>query len=114
MSHGASSSYLRGEVYRVDLNPTMGSEINKVRPCIIIGANQINRARSAVVVVPLSSSPTPRPPIVIPINSVGSNSVAVCDQIRAIDKIRIKDKIGQLTNQEMDLLEESLRQVLEL
>ncbi len=106
--------YVRGEVYSVDLNPTKGSEINKIRPCVVVGASQINKARSTIVVIPLSSSPTPRLPLVIPIDSMGSNSVAVCDQIRAIDKSRIKDKIGELTIQEMNLLEDSLRQVLEL
>lgn len=109
-----NNGYIRGEVYRVDLNPTKGSEINKTRPCIIIGATQINKARSTIVVIPLSSSATSRPPIVIPINSIGLNSVAVCDQIRAIDKSLIKNKIGELTIQEMSLLEDSLLKVLGL
>lgn len=110
----SDNNYIRGEIYSVDLNPTTGSEINKIRPCILVGATQINRARSTLVVVPLSSSPTPRPPLVIPINSMGTDSVAVCDQIRAIDKRRIKNKIGVLTIQEMNALEDSLRQILEL
>lgn len=109
-----SNHYIRGEIYSVDLNPTKGSEINKIRPCILVGATPINKARSTIVVIPLSSSPTPRPPLIIPINSMGKNSVAVCDQIRAIDKSRIKNKIGELSSQELNLLEESLRQVLGL
>ena len=110
----ASATYLRGEVYLVDLNPTKGSEINKQRPCIVIGANPINRARSTIVIVPLSSSPSPRPPLVVPINSMGANSVAVCDQIRAIDKSRILKKIGELTTSEIEKLDDSMRQVLAL
>ncbi|MDR3492090.1 MAG: type II toxin-antitoxin system PemK/MazF family toxin [Gammaproteobacteria bacterium] len=105
---------LRGEVYQVDLNPTKGSEINKVRPCVIVGVNPINRARNTVVIVPLSSSPTPRPPLVIPIKSQGTHSVAVCDQIRAIDKARINNKLGDLTIKEIELLDESLRITLGL
>lgn len=108
------TSYIRGEVYRVDLNPTKGSEINKTRPCVIVGATPVNQARNTVVVIPLSSSPMPRPPLLISVNSLGANSVAVCDQIRAIDKTRIKEKIGKLTIQEMDLLDDSLRQTLGL
>jgi mRNA interferase MazF len=107
-------SYSRGEVYQVDLNPTQGSEINKIRPCVIVGATPINRARNTIVVVPLSSTPIPRPPLVIAIKSQGINSVAVCDQIRAIDKARIKNKLGELTKQEIELLDESLRQTLAL
>ena len=114
MTNRGNSTYVRGEVYRVDLNQTKGSEINKIRPCVIVGATPINQARSTVVVVPLSSSPVPRPPLVIPVNSLGANSVAICDQIRAIDKTRIQNKLGALTQQELDLLDDSLRQTLGL
>jgi mRNA interferase MazF len=110
----SSAIYLRGEVYLVDLNPTKGSEINKQRPCVVIGSNPINRARSTIVVVPLSSSPLPRLPLIVPIISMGTNSVAVCDQIRAIDKSRILKKIGELTTSEIDSLDDSIRQVLAL
>ena len=109
-----NNSFIRGDVYKVDLNPTIGSEINKIRPCVIIGATPINQARNTIVVIPLSSSPTPRLPLVVPVNSLGINSVAVCDQIRAIDKTRIREKIGELTSQEMDLLDDSLKQTLGL
>src|SRR5579872_1379564 len=97
--------YVRGEVYRIDLNPTKGSEINKTRPCIIVGTTPVNLARNTIVVIPLSSSPTPRPPLVVPILSQGKNSVVVCDQIRAIDKARVIEKMGELTLREIDLLD---------
>ena len=106
--------FFRGEVYQVDLNPTKGSEINKVRPCVIVGVEPINRARNTIVVVPLSSSPSPRPPIVLATDSQGANSVMVCDQIRAIDKTCILKKIGDLKISEMKLLDESLRIILGL
>ncbi len=106
--------YTRGDVYSVDLNPTKGSEINKIRPCIIVGATPINLARGTIVIVPLSSSPTARPPLVIAIPSQGNTSVAVCDQIRAIDKTRVIKKIGELTIQEIDLLDDCLRRILGL
>lgn len=114
MTNRSVTTYVRGEVYMVDLNPTKGAEINKIRPCVIVGATPINQARSTIVVVPLSSSPVPRPPLVIPVSSLGVNSVAVCDQIRAIDKTRIQSKRGTLTQQELDLLDDSLRQTLGL
>jgi mRNA interferase MazF len=114
MTNRASSNYVRGEVYMVDLNPTQGSEINKKRPCVIVSATPINQARSTVVVVPLSSSPNPRPPLVISVSSQGTNSVAVCDQIRAVDKTRIENKRGTLTQHELDFLDDSLRQTLVL
>jgi mRNA interferase MazF len=109
-----NTAYQRGDVYYIDLNPTKGAEINKRRPCVIIGANPINRARNTIVVVPLSSSPTPRPPIVISLPSLGEHSVAVCDQIRAVDKSRFCEKIGALNEDEMDQLDNGLRQILVL
>jgi mRNA interferase MazF len=114
MSLRIRTHYVRGDVYTVDLNPTQGSEINKIRPCIIIGATPINQARNTVVVIPLSSSPTPRAPLVISVPSQGFHSVAVCDQIRAIDKARIKEKIGSLTTQELSLIDDNLSLVLGL
>jgi mRNA interferase MazF len=47
----------RGDIWWVNLDPTIGAEIKKRRPCVVLSANEINRIRSAPVVVPLSSSP---------------------------------------------------------
>lgn len=104
----------RGDIYWVDLNPTIGSEINKRRPCILVGATPINQARHTVIVVPLSTAAKERLPLTIAIACLNKPSVAVCDQIRAVDKSRLKDKIGQLTKKELDALDNSLRQVLSL
>jgi mRNA-degrading endonuclease toxin of MazEF toxin-antitoxin module len=56
---------LRGDVWYVDPDPTKGAEINKKRPCVIFSSSAVNRRRQTVVVVPLSSSPTVRPPLTI-------------------------------------------------
>lgn len=104
----------RGDVYWVDLNPTKGSEINKKRPCVIISATPINRARNTVIVVPLSTAARVRPPIVIDVECLGKNVSAICDQIRTIDKSRLTHSAGNLSAQDMDSLDDSLRQVLAL
>lgn len=104
----------RGDVYWVALDPTRGSEINKKRPCVIISESVINKIRHTVVVVPLSSSAKARPPIVISVKCLGSSVTAVCDQIRAVDKTRLIQKADQLNNEDMQLLGESLRQILSL
>lgn len=98
----------RGEVWWVDLDPTRGSEIRKTRPAVIVSVDALNRARRTVVVVPLSSAATARPPLVIPMESVGAGSVAVCDQVRAVDKTRLVSKMGQLSQPDLRLLAESL------
>jgi len=104
----------RGDIYWVNLDPTMGSEIKKKRPCVIIGATPINEARRTVVVVPLSSAGKPRPPLTIPIQCQRKHVVAVCDQIRAVDKSRLIEKIGSASKEDIMELEQGLRQTLAL
>jgi mRNA interferase MazF len=104
----------RGEIYWVDLNPTKGAEINKLRPCVIVTVTPINRARRTVVVVPLSTSVTARPPLVVSVPSAGDISTVVCDQIRAVDKSRLTRKSGQLSDSDMAVLENGLRKALGL
>ena len=104
----------RGDIYWVDLNPTQGSEINKLRPCVLLGATPINKARHTVVVIPLSTSAKARPPLTILVSCLDKQVTAVCDQIRAIDKSRIRNQAGTLSEKDMNALEEGLRQVLSL
>ncbi|ROH89558.1 type II toxin-antitoxin system PemK/MazF family toxin [Stagnimonas aquatica] len=104
----------RGELWWVNLDPTLGSEIRKTRPCVILSVDALNRARRTVVVVPLTSSATPRPPIVLALPSAGEGIRAVCDQVRTVDKQRLLNKSGRLTTKDMNQLEAALRQVLGL
>jgi mRNA interferase MazF len=104
----------RGDIWWVSLDPTRGSEIRKTRPAVVITVNALNRARRTVVVVPLSTGPEPRPPIIVPTPSAGPNSVAVCDQLRAVDKRRLTRISGRLSTADLRILEEGLRQILEL
>ena len=102
----------RGDVYWVDLNPTKGSEINKQRPCVIVSATPINRARNTVIVVPLSTAARPRPPIIISVECLGKEVAAVCDQIRTVDKSRLQKIAGSLSEEDVTVLEDGLRQIL--
>ncbi len=104
----------RGDLFWVNLDPTVGSEIRKKRPCVLVGANPINKGRRTVVVVPLSTSPTARPPITINVEALGRQSVAVCDQIRAVVKSRLINRAGKLSREDMASIENGLRQVLVL
>jgi mRNA interferase MazF len=102
----------RGDVYWINLDPTQGSEIRKRRPCVVMGATPINKARRTVVVVPLSTSARPRPPLTVPVNCLNRACVAVCDQIRAVDKKRFLERAGSLGQKDMEALETGLRQTL--
>ena len=104
----------RGDIWWVDLDPTRGSEIRKTRPAVIITADPLNRARRTVVVVPLSTGPEPRPPIVVAAPSAGARAVAVCDQLRAVDKRRLSRNSGRLSAADLRIVEDGIRRVLEL
>jgi mRNA interferase MazF len=104
----------RGEIWWVNLDPTVGGEIKKRRPCVVLSANEINRLRATPVVVPLSTSPDAAPPIVLAVPSAGKNSVAVLDQIRAVDKKRFVARIGILADGDLRNLETAAKQVLQL
>jgi mRNA interferase MazF len=104
----------RGDIYWVNLDPTVGSEIRKKRPFVLIGATPINEARRTVIVVPLSIAGKPRPPLTVLIDCLGSQAVAVCDQIRAVDKRRLIERVGSVTKADMIELEKGLRQTLAL
>lgn len=102
----------KGEVYWVRLDPTIGVEIQKTRPCVVQSVDPINKARGSVVVVPLTSRGPERLPLVVELGSV--KSYAVCDQIRAVAKQRFGKTQGQLSHDDMLKLDTSLKVVLGL
>jgi mRNA interferase MazF len=104
----------RGEIWWINLDPTIGREIKKRRPCVVISSNVINRIRSTPVIVPLSSSPESAPPVIIPVPSAGKESVAVIDQIRAVDKSRFASREGTVSSNDLHNIEQAVKQILQL
>jgi mRNA interferase MazF len=104
----------RGEIWWVALDPTLGSEIRKTRPCVVISLRVLNERRRTVIVVPLSSSPKASPPILIPITCDGRPAVAVSDQIRAVAKERLRSRLGVVAEEELAALADGLRQIMQL
>lgn len=107
---------LRGDIHWVDFpkRDPKGSEIEKTRPCVILSLSAVNKLRRTVVVIPLTSSPVPVPPIAIAVPSAGPDSVAVCDQVTAVDKRRVKNRSGSVDADDMKAIEQSVRLVLGL
>lgn len=85
----------RFDVYLVDLNPTIGSEINKVRPCLVVSSDDINKVLNTVIVAPLTST-IRKYPTRINCLVAGKNGQIALDQIRTIDKRRLNRKIDVL------------------
>lgn len=86
----------RYEIYLADLNPTLGSEINKVRPVVVVSQNEMNKYLDTVVVCPLTSRLHPQWRTRIQIQCAGNASEIAVDQIRTISKQRLKQKLDQL------------------
>lgn len=104
----------RGEVWWVSLDPTQGSEIRKTRPCVVLSANALNRLRSTVVVVPLSSAARAHPPITVPVTCRGRSAVAVIDQVRAVAKHRLRGRIEPAREEDMRTILAARARVLEI
>lgn len=104
----------RGQIWWVNLDPTVGGEISKRRPCVVISHDTVNKLRRTPVVVPLSSSPKAFPPVVVAMPSTGPDSAAVVDQMRAVDKRRFVSAKGFLSTDDFKALEEAMGRVLDL
>jgi len=87
--------YLRYEVYLINLDPTIGSEIKKTRPCVIISPNEMNENISTVIIAPLTST-LRNYPTRINCHVQGKEGQIVLDQIRTFDKKRLIKKIDIL------------------
>ena len=104
----------RGEIWWANLDPTVGSEIDKTRPCVVVSNSVVNEHRRTVVVVPLSSSPRTAPPITVSVTCSGQPAIAVIDQVRAIAKERLVRCIELLSSEQLSAVEDALREILEL
>lgn len=104
--------FLRGEVYLIEEHGNQGSEQKKTRPWVLVGASQINLARSTAVAIPLSIQAPVKPPISIKVFYNNTNVSAILDQIRAVDKKRFLRFEGSLSSHEMSLIDDGLKQVL--
>ncbi|MBI4789055.1 MAG: type II toxin-antitoxin system PemK/MazF family toxin [Chloroflexi bacterium] len=109
----------KGDVYLADLNPVVGSEQAGTRPVVIIQNSALNRVTRTVVIVPFTSNlrraelPTGT---LIPKGEGGlsQDSVALCHQIRVLDKSRLTARLGKLSNEWMTKIDETLAFVLDM
>jgi mRNA interferase MazF len=88
------------EVVLVNLDPTIGSEIKKTRPCVVISPDEMNKNLRTVTIAPMTSSSRPYPTRV-EVNQNGQSGWIVLDQIRTVDKLRIVKKFESLTEREI-------------
>ncbi len=99
----------RGEVWWVEFEPAVGSEIRKTRPAVIVSNDAANRNLARVVVVPLTSSTGKVYPGEAVVTVAGQNSKAMADQIMAADKSRLKGQVGMLSRADMLAVEDAIK-----
>jgi mRNA interferase MazF len=100
---------LRGEIWWVEFDPSIGTEIQKRRPAVIVSNDSANRNISRVVVVPLTSNTEKKYPgeALVTVNS--KEGKAMADQIMAADKTRLKNKIGDISKSDMKAIEAAIK-----
>ena len=85
----------RFDVYLVTLDPTVGYEIKKTRPCLVVSPDEMNAHIGTVIVAPMSGTIRPYPSR-IACNFAGKSGQVILDQLRTVDKTRLVKKLGTI------------------
>jgi mRNA interferase MazF len=87
---------MRGEIWLVNLDPTVGSEIRKTRPCVVVSPSEMHDHLRTVIVAPMTTKGRPAP-FRVNVSHGGKKGLILLDQLRAVDKARLAKKTGTLS-----------------
>lgn len=97
------------QIVLVNLDPTVGSEIKKTRPCVIISPDEMNRYLQTIVIAPMTSQSRPYPTR-LPVKHSGKKGWVIVDQIRTVDRLRIIKVLGRISEKEIIKLKAMLHE----
>jgi mRNA interferase MazF len=100
----------RGEIWLVNLDPTVGSEIKKSRPCVVISPAEMHDYLRTVIVAPMTTG-SHAAPYRIPVAHAGKEGLILLDQIRTVDKIRLVSHFGKIQPRTLKALLETLQEM---
>lgn len=84
------------EIYRICLDPTVGSEYRKTRPCVVVSPNEMNRYIKTIIIAPMTTKIRENYPTKVKVNFQSTEQQVALDQIRTVDKNRLIEKLGNL------------------
>jgi len=93
----------RFDVYLVNLDPTVGSEIQKTRPCVVVSPNELNRHIATVIIAPMTTQGREYPTRV-PCHFQGKEGHVVLNQLRTVDKVRLVKHLRRLDASEQQVV----------
>jgi len=97
------------EIVLVNLDPTIGSEMKKTRPCVVLSPNEMNKYLQTIVIAPLTTNSKPYPTRVKVRQNTTEGWIAI-DQIRTIDRKRIVKRFKSLTDKEIEMVKNVIRE----
>lgn len=100
----------RGEIWLVNLDPTVGSEIKKSRPCVVISPPELHDHLRTVIVAPMTSKGFAAP-FRIAVTHAGTKGLILLDQIRTVDKVRLAKKLGAVSAKTLSVTLTTLQEV---
>ncbi len=99
------------DVFLINLDPTIGHEIKKVRPCLVISPNEMNESIQTVIIAPMTTKSHQYPTRVY-LNFDSKDGWIVLDQIRTVDKKRLIKKLGSIKKTEIEAVKTILQEML--
>ncbi len=100
----------RGEIWLVNLDPTVGSEIKKTRPCVVVSPPEMHDHLRTVIVAPMTTGSRPAP-FRVAVSHDGKRGLILLDQMRAVDKARLARKLGTVSAKTLTTTLNTLQEV---